>query len=72
MFGTVRNWWHNRGFGFIAPDDGSTDVFVHAAELKKSGLTGGLAVGDRVSFEVSKRSDGRRHAVCVRLDHADR
>jgi CspA family cold shock protein len=71
MRGTVRSWWPSRGFGFIAPEDGSADIFVHANECKKSGLFGGLAVGDFVEFTISKRSDGRRQAICIRLDHAE-
>jgi CspA family cold shock protein len=71
VIGTVKSWYANRGFGFVCPDDGSSDIFVYMTECKKSGLFGGLAVGDRVEFEISTRGDGRRQAMCIRLDHSE-
>ena len=49
--GTVKWFNPTKGFGFIQPEDGSKDVFVHISAVEKSGL-GGLAEGQRVSFEV--------------------
>jgi cold shock protein len=45
--------WFNtqKGFGFIAPDDGGNDVFVHISAVERAGLTG-LAEGQAVSFEL--------------------
>lgn len=51
--GTVK--WYNsqKGFGFIAPDDGGKDVFVHATALEAAGLRG-LNDGQKVSFELQE------------------
>ena len=51
--GTVK--WYNpiKGFGFIAPEDGSPDVFVHVSAVERSGL-GSLNEGQRVSFEAQR------------------
>ena len=46
----------HKGFGFIQPDDGSKDVFVHATALEAAGMTG-LVEGQKLSFEV--QADGR-------------
>jgi CspA family cold shock protein len=45
--------WYNgqKGFGFIAPDDGGTDVFVHVSAVERAGLTG-LAEGQTLTYEV--------------------
>jgi len=55
--GTVKFYNDQKGFGFIAPDQGSQDVFVHATALERAGIRG-LSEGDKVSFdtEVDKRS----------------
>ncbi|MEE4212463.1 MAG: cold-shock protein [Parvularcula sp.] len=55
--GTVKFYNDQKGFGFIQPEDGSTDVFVHATALERAGL-GPLNEGDKVSFEteVDRRS----------------
>lgn len=49
--GTVK--WYNatKGYGFIAPDEGGDDVFVHVTAVQKSGLAG-LNDGDKVSYEI--------------------
>jgi len=48
---TVKWFNANKGFGFIEPDDGQNDVFVHVTAVQESGL-GNLDEGDRVSFEL--------------------
>lgn len=55
--GTVKFYNDQKGYGFIAPDDGSKDVFVHATALERAGING-LAEGQKVSFEtdVDERS----------------
>ncbi|MBM3539124.1 MAG: cold-shock protein [Alphaproteobacteria bacterium] len=50
--GTVKFFNTQRGFGFIAPDDGSKDVFVHISAVERAGL-GTLRDGQKVSFEVT-------------------
>jgi CspA family cold shock protein len=56
--GTVK--WFNKvkGFGFIQPDDGSKDVFVHISAVERAGL-GNLAEGQKVSFDLAKGRDGK-------------
>ena len=54
--GTVKFYNVNKGFGFIQPDDGSKDVFVHATALEKAGMRT-LVEGQKISFEV--QADGR-------------
>ena len=64
--GTVK--WYNamKGYGFIQPDDGGKDVFVHASALERSGLNG-LTEGQKVSFDVqSESSTGKSSAENLR------
>jgi len=55
--GTVKFFNTSKGFGFIQPDDGSTDVFVHATAVERAGLPG-ITEGDKLTFDVvqDKRS----------------
>ena len=59
--GTVKWFNTTKGYGFIAPDDGGDDVFVHISAVEKSGLTG-LADNQKVSFELQEGRDGRQMA----------
>jgi CspA family cold shock protein len=56
--GTVKFFNHARGFGFIAPEGGDKDVFVHASALERSGVAS-LNEGDKVSFEIEDDTRGR-------------
>ncbi len=56
--GTVKFFNTQKGFGFIAPEDGSKDVFVHITAIQRSGLEG-LSDGDKVSFVVEDDPRGR-------------
>ncbi|MDD7911588.1 MULTISPECIES: cold-shock protein [Pseudovibrio] len=56
--GTVKFFDQTRGFGFIAPDTGSKDVFVHISALERAGI-GSLNEGDKVSFEAVDDPRGR-------------
>ena len=60
--GTVKFYNDQKGFGFIQPDDGSKDVFVHATALERAGLRG-LAEGQKVSFDTAE--DRRTGKVAV-------
>jgi cold shock protein len=60
--GTVKFFNTTKGFGFIRPDDGSKDVFVHISAVERSGL-GTLTENQKVSFEIEKGRDGRSSAV---------
>jgi cold shock protein len=59
--GTVK--WFNpaKGFGFIQPDDGSKDVFVHISAVERAGL-GTLKEGQKVQFDLAKGKDGKTSA----------
>ena len=50
--GTVKFFNDQKGFGFIAPDDGTTDVFVHASALERCGMRS-LSEGQKVSFTTA-------------------
>ena len=51
--GTVKFYNDQKGFGFIAPDNGGKDVFVHATALERAGLRG-LTEGQKVSFDTAE------------------
>ena len=60
--GTVKWFNSQKGFGFIAPDTGGQDVFVHISAVERAGL-GGLNEGQKVSFEIAKdRKTGKSSA----------
>lgn len=59
--GTVKWFNTTKGFGFIAPDDGGKDVFVHISAVERAGLTG-LADNQKVSYELQDGRDGRQSA----------
>ncbi len=56
--GTVKFFDPNRGFGFIGPEDGSKDVFVHISAVEEAGLSI-LTQGQKVEYEVVSQPDGR-------------
>ena len=53
--GTVKWFNATKGYGFIEPEDGSKDVFVHISAVERSGI-GNLSEGQRVSFEAQRDS----------------
>jgi CspA family cold shock protein len=60
--GTVKWFNSQKGFGFIQPEDGSKDVFVHISAVERAGL-GSLHEGQKVSFELERGQQGRTSAV---------
>jgi CspA family cold shock protein len=60
--GTVKFYNDQKGFGFIAPDNGGNDVFVHATALERSGMTG-LSEGQKVSFDTAVDQRSGKTAV---------
>ncbi len=64
--GTVKWFNTTKGYGFIAPETGGKDVFVHISAVERSGLTG-LADNQKVTFEVEAGRDGRESAVNLAL-----
>ena len=64
--GTVK--WYNasKGFGFIEPESGGNDVFVHASALERAGLTG-LQDNQKVTYDLEAGRDGRESASNLAL-----
>ncbi len=60
--GTVKWFNSTKGYGFIQPDDGSADVFVHVSAVEKAGL-GNLAEGQKLSYALEKGRTGKMSAV---------
>ncbi|QNL18179.1 cold-shock protein [Hyphobacterium sp. CCMP332] len=60
--GTVKFFNSSKGFGFIQPEDGSTDVFVHATALERAGIHS-LDEGQKVTFDVVQDSRSGKNAA---------
>jgi CspA family cold shock protein len=64
--GTVKWFNATKGFGFIQPDNGDRDVFVHVTAVQAAGLTE-LADNQKVTFEIESGRDGRQSATALEL-----
>ena len=64
--GTVKWFNATKGYGFIQPEDGSKDVFVHISDVQRAGLNG-LNEGDKVAYEMKKGQQGQVSAGNLRL-----
>jgi cold shock protein len=62
--GTVKWFNATKGYGFIAPEGGSKDVFVHISAVERSGLTG-LSDNQKVTFDLESGRDGRQSATNI-------
>ena len=60
--GTVKWFNGQKGYGFIQPDDGSKDVFVHISAVERAGLSG-LNEGQSVSYDLERGQQGKTSAV---------
>ena len=63
--GTVKWFNTTKGYGFIEPDEGGKDVFVHISQVERSGLTG-LSDNMKVDYELTEGRDGRQLASALR------
>lgn len=66
--GVLKKFDSERGFGFIKPDDGGGDVFLHVRAARNSGLTSMPEVGTRLEYEVEQSDRGAR---AVKISVAD-
>lgn len=64
--GTVKWFNATKGFGFIQPESGGKDIFVHISAVERAGLTG-LADDQKVTFDVESGRDGRESAANLQL-----
>ncbi len=60
--GTVKWFNAQKGFGFIQPDDGAKDVFVHISAVERAGL-GQLNEGQKISYDIENGQQGKSSAV---------
>jgi len=65
--GTVKWFNAQKGFGFIQPDDGSKDVFVHISAVERAGI-GNLREGQKLSYELERGQQGRTSAVALKAE----
>ena len=65
--GTVKWFNAQKGYGFIQPDDGSKDVFVHISAVEKAGI-GNLAEGQKLSYELESGQQGKMSATALRAE----
>ncbi len=59
--GTVKWFNATKGYGFIQPEDGTEDVFVHISDVQRSGI-GDLAEGQKISFDLQRGQKGKLSA----------
>jgi CspA family cold shock protein len=60
--GTVKFFNSTKGYGFIAPQDGSKDVFVHISAVERAGMSA-LSENQQISFEIERGNNGKFSAI---------
>ena len=66
MYGVVKWFNDDKGYGFVIPEDRSSDVFVHISDLMKSGINE-VKEGQRLQYEIGNGRNGRPCAQKIRL-----
>lgn len=64
--GTVKFYNSTKGFGFITPEAGGQDAFVHISALDRAGISG-LGDGQKVTYDLERGRDGRESAINLQL-----
>ncbi|WP_372624336.1 cold-shock protein [Falsiroseomonas sp.] len=64
--GTIKWFNATKGFGFIQPEDGTSDVFVHISDMQRSGIAE-LREGDKLTYDVQSGDRGKTSACNLRL-----
>ncbi len=64
--GTVKFFNTTKGYGFIEPDDGSKDAFIHISAVERAGLSS-LNEGQKISYELASGRDGKMSAEDIKL-----
>lgn len=68
--GTLVRWVNNKGFGFIKPENGKSDIFIHISAL--AGMSRSPVIGDFILYEVSSDSNGKLRAVNAMIEGVTR
>ena len=64
--GKIKFFNSEKAYGFIIPEDGSGDIFIHMNEVEKSGYKG-INIGQRVSYELGTNHKGKQQAVNIKI-----
>ncbi|MEO3471477.1 cold-shock protein [Roseomonas sp. CAU 1739] len=64
--GTIKWFNATKGFGFIQPEDGTNDVFVHISDVERAGISA-LREGDKISYDVQRGQQGKMSACNLKL-----
>ncbi len=64
--GVLKTWKEDRGFGFIKPDDGGKDIFIHISAL--NGVSRRPTTGDVIYYQIAKDNRGKYKAINAQID----
>lgn len=64
--GTIKWFNATKGYGFIQPDDGTNDVFVHISDVERAGISA-LREGDKLTYDVQRGQQGKMSACNLKL-----